>query len=159
MRLTTARYYTPSGRSIQALGIEPDITVQQAKVEEIKIKGGLHEADLKGALVNDTLKVDPSKKDKKLPEKTKPDAAAGKDETNATPDTDKPDDNADPQEDADGNTIDAKGKDAKKPFDYQLSRALDLLRGIALYDKRGLADKSAMTPAVVPATATPPEDK
>src|SRR3546814_4190228 len=29
MRLTTARYFTPSGRSIQALGIEPDITVEQ----------------------------------------------------------------------------------------------------------------------------------
>ena len=29
MRLTTARYYTPSGRSIQALGISPDIVVQQ----------------------------------------------------------------------------------------------------------------------------------
>ena len=35
MRLTTARYYTPSGRSIQALGISPDIEVQPAKVEEI----------------------------------------------------------------------------------------------------------------------------
>lgn len=35
MRLTTARYYTPSGRSIQALGIEPDIHVEQAVVEEI----------------------------------------------------------------------------------------------------------------------------
>src|SRR5579862_7768126 len=33
MRLTTARYYTPSGRSIQALGIEPDILVDAAKIE------------------------------------------------------------------------------------------------------------------------------
>ncbi|HNB28890.1 MAG TPA: S41 family peptidase, partial [Alphaproteobacteria bacterium] len=32
IRLTTARYYTPSGRSIQAKGIEPDIEVQQAKI-------------------------------------------------------------------------------------------------------------------------------
>ena len=35
IRLTTARYYTPSGRSIQAKGIEPDIMVEQAKVEVI----------------------------------------------------------------------------------------------------------------------------
>ena len=37
MRLTTARYYTPSGRSIQALGIEPDIVVQQAKLEKLSL--------------------------------------------------------------------------------------------------------------------------
>ena len=35
MRLTTARYYTPSGRSIQAHGIEPDIVVEQAKIEVV----------------------------------------------------------------------------------------------------------------------------
>ena len=36
MRLTTARYYTPSGRSIQAVGIEPDIVVEQARIETVK---------------------------------------------------------------------------------------------------------------------------
>ena len=35
MRLTTARYYTPSGRSIQAQGIEPDIVVEPAKIQKI----------------------------------------------------------------------------------------------------------------------------
>ena len=35
MRLTTARYYTPSGRSIQAVGIEPDIVVEAAKIESL----------------------------------------------------------------------------------------------------------------------------
>ena len=35
MRLTTARYYTPSGRSIQAKGIDPDIVVEPAKIEKI----------------------------------------------------------------------------------------------------------------------------
>ncbi len=51
MRLTTARYYTPSGRSIQAKGIDPDIVVEPAKVELLE---GIdwREADLKGALVN-----------------------------------------------------------------------------------------------------------
>ena len=36
MRLTTARYYTPSGRSIQAKGIDPDIEVEQARLEEVE---------------------------------------------------------------------------------------------------------------------------
>lgn len=49
MRLTTARYYTPSGRSIQAKGIEPDILVEQAKIESYKDLR-LSEADLSGAL-------------------------------------------------------------------------------------------------------------
>jgi len=46
IRLTTARYYTPSGRSIQAKGIEPDIEVLQAKVEEVQPPGRRSEADL-----------------------------------------------------------------------------------------------------------------
>lgn len=59
MRLTTARYYTPSGRSIQALGIEPDITVEQARIELLK-STRISEADLRGALDN--------KKNEKKPE-------------------------------------------------------------------------------------------
>ena len=35
IRLTTARYYTPSGRSIQALGVSPDIIVEQRPPEEV----------------------------------------------------------------------------------------------------------------------------
>ena len=38
MRLTTARYYTPNNRSIQALGIQPDITVTQVVPEELQGK-------------------------------------------------------------------------------------------------------------------------
>lgn len=52
MRLTTARYYTPSGRSIQAKGIEPDILVEPAKVETLEVQR-IKEADLRGALDND----------------------------------------------------------------------------------------------------------
>ena len=44
MRLTTARYYTPSGRSIQAKGIEPDIEVKPAKVEVLDTGVGFSEA-------------------------------------------------------------------------------------------------------------------
>ena len=51
MRLTTARYYTPSGRSIQAKGIEPDIIVEPAKVESYHVRR-LKESDLRGALEN-----------------------------------------------------------------------------------------------------------
>src|SRR5947199_4819465 len=52
MRLTTARYYTPSGRSIQAKGIEPDILVDLAKIEKVTQGAIRHEADLRGALKN-----------------------------------------------------------------------------------------------------------
>ena len=60
MRLTTARYYTPSGRSIQALGVVPDIIVEQLprlnkEKEEDKPSTRITEADLKGALSNDRL--------------------------------------------------------------------------------------------------------
>jgi carboxyl-terminal processing protease len=51
MRLTTARYYTPSGRSIQGLGIAPDVEVQASRNEPPHF-GPEHEADLKGALRN-----------------------------------------------------------------------------------------------------------
>jgi carboxyl-terminal processing protease len=50
MRLTTARYYTPSGRSIQAKGIDPDVVVAQARVEEVEQARRRTEADLEGAL-------------------------------------------------------------------------------------------------------------
>jgi carboxyl-terminal processing protease len=65
MRLTTARYYTPSGRSIQALGISPDIVVQQpipAPADEAATEQDRSaalrersEADLRGAITNDSM--------------------------------------------------------------------------------------------------------
>lgn len=56
IRLTTARYYTPSGRSIQAKGIEPDIEVKPAKVELLNADGlTISEAELKNALKNDNI--------------------------------------------------------------------------------------------------------
>ncbi|MGQ3488601.1 S41 family peptidase [Roseovarius pacificus] len=63
MRLTTARYYTPSGRSIQALGISPDIVVEQPRrapetEEEDNGPTGRFEADLRGSLDNDSLSED-----------------------------------------------------------------------------------------------------
>jgi carboxyl-terminal processing protease len=65
MRLTTARYYTPSGRSIQALGVSPDIVVEQprrrANEEEDEAETNRRtrsEADLRGRLNNDSLSED-----------------------------------------------------------------------------------------------------
>ena len=50
VRLTTARYFTPSGSSIQAKGISPDIYVPQAKVEVLENNNSRRESDLRGAL-------------------------------------------------------------------------------------------------------------
>jgi carboxyl-terminal processing protease len=74
MRLTTARYYTPSGRSIQALGISPDIYVEQpvpeeaaaaevpegeeGTTEESAASRSRSEADLRGSLSNDSMTED-----------------------------------------------------------------------------------------------------
>lgn len=64
MRLTTARYYTPSGRSIQALGVSPDIVVEQPprqpeSEDEDQDNGRQRsEADLRGSLNNDSLSDD-----------------------------------------------------------------------------------------------------
>lgn len=63
MRLTTARYYTPSGRSIQALGVSPDIIVEQPRRapetdEEDEDRRTRSEADLRGSLNNDSLSED-----------------------------------------------------------------------------------------------------
>jgi carboxyl-terminal processing protease len=53
LRLTTAKYYTPAGRSIQGSGIDPDIEVSDKKVDVSKLKRlGLSESDLKGAFAN-----------------------------------------------------------------------------------------------------------
>jgi carboxyl-terminal processing protease len=52
LRLTTARYYTPSGKSVQAGGIEPDINVPQLSDEDYKERPRLREADLRRHLVS-----------------------------------------------------------------------------------------------------------
>jgi carboxyl-terminal processing protease len=93
MRLTTARYYTPSGRSIQAKGIDPDIVVEAAKIEKTPEKG-----EAKVATASD-LKRD--------------DSGDGSAE----------------QGSVDPSIIGT-------PADYQLTRAVDMLRGIALFNGR-----------------------
>jgi len=99
IRLTTARYYTPAGTSIQAKGIVPDIEVQQSHVEVIDQGAGRREADLRGRLDND-------------------------------------------QEDGGDDVVrdDGAGEDeaVADDEDYQLARALDLLRGVAMFGARSI---------------------
>jgi carboxyl-terminal processing protease len=113
MRLTTARYYTPAGISIQGKGIEPDIEVKPAKVEEIDVAGRRKESDLRGSL--DAGKSDPGA------EKKEEEAA--------------PEDGKDEQPAADKDKADAVVEEEAKPIDYQLVRALDIIRGIAFYQQ------------------------
>ena len=107
MRLTTARYYTPSGRSIQALGVMPDIVVNQPPVdpnkaateaETAKQNKTRSEADLNGILSNDSM----SDEEKKQLEEDR-----------------------------------ARTEEAAKlrDDDYQLAYAVDILRGLAAVEK------------------------
>ena len=132
MRLTTARYYTPSGHSIQNLGIDPDIEVAQAKIEVVEAPPRRREADLRGALSNpETDGKTPDGKAKEEPESKTPEKA--KPESNAKPDSkSKPGDaSKGDEENAEEAPLQLGG-----PNDYQLSRAVDLLRGLALMKQR-----------------------
>ncbi|MDV7144600.1 S41 family peptidase [Tropicimonas sp. TH_r6] len=101
MRLTTARYYTPSGRSIQALGVSPDIIVEQPRrdpneetEEEEEDRFSRSEADLRGRLDNDSLTEDERRQIEEERQKAE-DAAALREE------------------------------------DYQLAYAIDILKGLS----------------------------
>tara|TARA_B100001123_G_scaffold229567_1_gene258215 strand:- start:2455 stop:3777 length:1323 start_codon:yes stop_codon:yes gene_type:complete len=100
IRLTTARYYTPSGVSIQAEGIEPDIEVKPARLEEIAVLERRREADLRGALHNPDHEGEDVDVNVEVEVNDQPVA---------------------------GNATD------EQPFDYQLARAVDLLRGVSLF--------------------------
>ena len=117
MRLTTARYYTPSGRSIQAKGIDPDIIVEQARLEIVSEQGRRSEKDLRGALTN----TDGKAKDGKAKGDKAKDGKTSKTDKDKDKDKDK----------AKDKKADAPKK--KKIEDFQLARAIDLIRGLALY--------------------------
>jgi carboxyl-terminal processing protease len=129
LRLTTAEYFTPSGRSIQAKGITPDIEVHQSKIEELEQGGRLHEADLKGALPNPT---DPAKPNVPVA------GAPGQPSSSATPAPQAAKTPADAKTTpADPTTADANAP-AGKPIDYQLARAVDLLHGVAMFNSHAV---------------------
>ncbi|WP_166263889.1 S41 family peptidase [Marinobacter caseinilyticus] len=63
IKMTTARYYTPDGRSIQAKGIKPDIVVKQARLTEVDNQPFFTEADLSGHLENGNMETAPEQAD------------------------------------------------------------------------------------------------
>jgi carboxyl-terminal processing protease len=68
IKLTTAKYFTPSGKSIQKTGIDPDILVEQAELKKIDQISKRKESDLRGAIDNDQVESK-DKKDKTTSEK------------------------------------------------------------------------------------------
>ena len=72
LKLTTAKYYTPLGRSIQKTGIDPDILVEQVELKKVENQNRRKESDLRGAIENE------QEKDKKNSDKNK-DKASDKD--------------------------------------------------------------------------------
>jgi carboxyl-terminal processing protease len=145
MRLTTSRYYTPSGTSIQATGIEPDIEVALATIEVIE-STERHEEDLRGILTNPNAPKDE--------EGTQPEEGAQPEGTTEPESSTEPTEPTEPEagtppaseEDKD-KAAEAQPGEEEKPAeaatgavgpenDYQLQRALDLLRGYALFSQR-----------------------
>jgi carboxyl-terminal processing protease len=109
VKLTTARYFTPSGRSIQAQGIEPDVTLARVKLESLdkaKIES-IKEADLTHHLTNGNAKPE-----KKSEEEDKDDA---KDKS-----------------EKDGDAAESSEAEIR---DYPLHEALNLLKGISIMKK------------------------
>jgi carboxyl-terminal processing protease len=102
LKLTTARYFTPNGRSIQATGIVPDITVEEAKVTKSEQQDRLREADLARHLEGGDVEAAPKPDNMKKDDKKKDDKSKS-----------------------------ARGLPADD--DYQLSQALNLLKGVTIF--------------------------
>ena len=136
IKLTTARYYTPSGHSIQNKGIIPDIEVQPAKIELLKGNDKMRsESQLRKRLENLQDKKEKEKKAVDDKDKTKPESAIT------------PENGAKDSKNGNGNGKDGNGKDSDSALkkvdadsaeDFQLQRAMDLLRAVNVYNKATL---------------------
>ena len=118
IKLTTARFLTPSGHPIQDKGLEPDLAVAPLKIEKVAQADRLREADLRGALKNPDEKTSAGSDKSKEPAKN---ATA----TTATP----------PK----GDQPTVASGDIGTTSDEQLSEAEDVLRGLALVSGRTAA--------------------
>ena len=121
IRLTTARYYTPSGISIQSRGIVPDIEVKLARIEAVE--GGIvREEDLRGALDGS---------------ETESDAGSDGNAGNAAEDNDGADSDTGAENSGEADTGDDDSDSAfnQAEIDYQLARALDLIRGVSIFGR------------------------
>ena len=149
MRLTTARYYTPSGRSIQQKGIDPDIVVEQGHLEAQKEARSRSEKDLRHSLANpDEAKKKEQqgeqKKEEQQGEQKKEEPKKDGQPEASKPDAKKQDDKKPDDKKTDDKTASAKKDDKKdekktasdRPEDFQLDRAIDLLRGVTLFKGR-----------------------
>lgn len=118
IRITTARYYTPSGNSIQAKGIEPDVVVPRAKLEELPVIKGYGEAELPKAIAAEEGKkaIDTVKKQKQDKEASK-----------AMKKLFDKDDKSSKESDS---------GDEEDKTDYQLDRAIDILHAISIAKER-----------------------
>lgn len=130
MRLTTARYYTPSGRSIQQLGITPNIEVQPARLEELQQGQRRREADLPHSLRNTDRNAQAAKPpaNQNRPAGATPGPSSTAPAAPAAPGGGEAQAPAAPQQ-----TVAQATDPNAPPFDYQLARALDLLRGVSLF--------------------------
>ena len=123
IRLTTALYFTPSGRSIQKEGIKPDIEVEQAKIETVQPRTSFREENLRRSITNpnDKPATPAAPPAVAAPEKKDDKGAAAPNATPGTPPAAATDPDEPPKE---------------AVADYQLLRAVDLIRGISLYNAR-----------------------
>ena len=105
LRLTTARYFTPSGRSIQALGVTPDVIIDQELPEDIKARPRRSEASLRGHLSSSPEN-----------DKETPDAKINKseDDTNDKSNLDTKDDSEDKLDESSEGNANVKAKDKTK---------------------------------------------
>ena len=125
IKLTTARYYTPSGRSIQAKGITPDIVAEDPTSAEASLR--LREADLERHLSNGTEKES----------EVKPEPSQAKPETKLEPKQPEPKPDSKPKKDDDKDKSDqGPPKEFGSKDDYQLNQALNLLKGLQVLQKQ-----------------------